>query len=355
MEIKRKNTRIVKLGQLGIGGDNPIIVQSMIKNRLENTEAVKNEIINLQECGCEVIRFAVPETDSLKYVKSLMDSKIFKVPVVADIQFDHSIAIDSIRAGIDCIRINPGNIGSEEKIIKIVQEAKKHGSAIRIGVNSGSINKIYLKNAGGNSIEAMSSSALDIVRLFESNEFFNFKISAKASSVMDTISVYRILSSKIDYPLHLGVTEAGPVFSGAIKSSVGIGVLLYMGIGDTIRVSLTERSTAEVKAAYTILSSLGLRKYGVDLISCPTCSRTGTDLKTAVKEIEELTYSVSNNIKIAVMGCIVNGPGEAKDADIGIAYGKNKAAIFIKGKVIKRVDTDRALEEFKKELNRIII
>jgi (E)-4-hydroxy-3-methylbut-2-enyl-diphosphate synthase len=355
MEIKRKNTKIVKLGKVRIGGDNPIVVQSMIKNRLESTEAVKNEIINLQECGCEVIRVAVPEHGSLKYVKSIMDSGVFKVPVVADIQFDHSIAIDSIKAGIDCIRINPGNIGSEEKIIKIVQAAKRHGSAIRIGVNSGSINKIYLKNAGGNIIEAMASSALDIVRLFESNKFFNFKISAKASSVMDTISVYRILSSKIDYPLHLGVTEAGPMFSGAIKSSVGIGVLLYMGIGDTIRVSLTERSTAEVKAAYTILSSLGLRKYGVDLISCPTCSRTVTDLKTAVKEIEELTYNVANNIKIAVMGCVVNGPGEAKDADIGIAYGKSKAAIFIKGKIIKRVDIDLALEEFKKELNRIII
>ena len=355
MEIKRKKTREINLGKIKIGGSNPITVQSMIKNRIENIAAVRNEAIALQECGCEIIRLAIPDIESVKHLKDLLSLKIFKVPVVADIQFDPDLAIESLNSGIECIRINPGNIGSEQKIINIIREAKKHDAAIRIGVNSGSLNKKFLKNSGGSTLEAIVNSTLHSVRLFENNKFYNFKISAKASSVMDTISAYRILSSKINYPLHIGVTEAGPAFTGAIKSSVGMGILLSMGIGDTIRVSLTDNSTLEVKAAYAILSSLGLRKYGVDIISCPACGRTSTDLKSAVEEIGNFTAGLSGNFKIAVMGCIVNGPGEAKDADLGIAYGKKKAAIFIKGKVVKRIEIEKALEEFKKELNNIII
>lgn len=354
MQIKRKKTRIIQVGKLKIGGGSPIIVQSMTKSKLEDLDDIRSEIKELTGSGCELIRIAIPEKISISYLKRLIDEGIFSVPVVADIQFDYRLALECMDIGIDGIRINPGNIGGRERVGEIVEKAKRKKVAVRIGINSGSIDKKILKENNGNIVNSMIESALENVRLLESLKFKNFKISAKASSVLDTINVYELVSNKVDYPLHLGVTEAGPKFRGSIKSSVGIGILLSKGIGDTIRVSLTGKSIDEVKAAYIILNSLGLRKVGVDIISCPTCGRTTDDLEQIVDEIEKLTADIKKNLKLAVMGCIVNGPGEAKDADLGIAFGKDKAAVFLKGRVIKRVDKNIAAKELKKELERLV-
>ncbi|MBC8387575.1 MAG: flavodoxin-dependent (E)-4-hydroxy-3-methylbut-2-enyl-diphosphate synthase [Actinobacteria bacterium] len=354
MQIKRKKTRIIQVGKLKIGGSSPIIVQSMTKSKLEDLDDIRSEIKELIGSGCELIRIAIPEKISISYLKRLIDEGIFSVPVVADIQFDYRLALECMDIGIDGIRINPGNIGGHERVGEIVEKAKRKKVAVRIGINSGSIDKKILKENNGNIVNSMFESALENVRLLESLKFKNFKISAKASSVLGTINVYELVSNKVDYPLHLGVTEAGPKFRGSIKSSVGIGILLSKGIGDTIRVSLTGKSIDEVKAAYIILNSLGLRKVGVDIISCPTCGRTTDDLEQIVEEIEKLTTDIKKNLKLAVMGCIVNGPGEAKDADLGIAFGKDKAAVFLKGRVIKRVDKNIAAKELKKELERLV-
>jgi len=350
--IKRKKTRVIKVGNLKIGGDNPIAVQSMVKNKLEEPDKLKDEINELVNSGCELIRVAVPEKRSVSYLKSLIKNRVCPIPIVADIQFDFKLALDCIDAGADCVRINPGNIGGADKVARVIEKARQKKIAIRIGVNSGSINKNILRKNNGNKIDSVVESVLDSVRLFEKCKFYNFKISAKASSVMDTINIYEILSKKVDYPLHLGITEAGPLFRGSIKSSVGLGILLSKGIGDTIRVSLTGGSVEEVKAAYIILNSLNLRKVGIDIISCPTCGRTTVNLEQVVNKIEVLTEGVKKNLKLAVMGCIVNGPGEAKDADLGIAFGKEKAAIFVKGKVVRRVRKDIVLEEFVKEFKK---
>ncbi len=354
MKIKRKKTRVIQVGRLKIGGDNPIAVQSMTKSSLEDPAGIRNEIKKLIESGCEIIRIAVPDSRSVKSLRKLAGEGIFSVPVVADIHFDYKLALDCMDIGIDGIRINPGNIGGITKTSAIIEKAKKKGIAVRIGINSGSIDKRILKKNKGNIVDSMIESALENVKLLESLKFNNFKISAKASSVWDTININEIISDKIDYPLHLGVTEAGPLFSGSIKSSVGIGILLSKGIGDTIRVSLTESSADEVKAGYAILSSLNLRKKGVDIISCPTCGRNTENLKKMVHTVEKLTAGVKKSLKLALMGCFVNGPEEAKDADLGIAFGRTKAAIFLKGKIIKRVDKNMAMEEFEKELEKLI-
>lgn len=355
MEIKRKKTKQIKLGRLKIGGGSPISVQSMTKSKISNTGAITGEIKDLIGCGCEVIRIAVPDGDAVLNLRKLVDHGLFTdVPVIADIHFDYRLALDCIEAGVDGIRINPGNIGGVERTAKVVEAAKKNAVTIRIGINSGSIDKKILKDNKGILRDSMVESAMENIRIMENLRFYNFKISAKASSVMDTISVYRAISEKTDYPLHLGVTEAGPMFRGSIKSSVGLGVLLAEGIGDTIRVSLTERSVEEVRAGYLILSSLGLRAMGVDIISCPTCGRTRVDLPEMVREVEAMTEGIRDNLKLAVMGCIVNGPGEAKDADLGIAFGKDRAALFLNGSVIKRVEKNRVIDEFRKELKKLL-
>lgn len=355
MDIKRKKTKMINLGKLKIGGNSPVSVQSMTKSKINNTGTIIKEIEELKESGCEVIRIAVPDHDSVKNLEGLVREGLFTdVPVVADIHFDYRLALESIKAGVDGIRINPGNIGSIERTAKVVEAAREKGVAIRIGVNSGSIDKKILKKNKGVLRDSMVESAMENIKIMENLNFYNFKISAKASSVLDTISVYRTISDKADYPLHLGVTEAGPMFRGSIKSSVGIGVLLADGIGDTIRVSLTERSIEEVRAAYLILSSLKLRSIGVDIISCPTCGRTKVDLPEIVKEVEAMVLEVKNDLKLAVMGCIVNGPREAKHADMGVAFGKEKAALFLKGSVIKRVPKDMIIDEFREELKKLI-
>jgi len=354
MKIIRKKTREIKLGGLKIGGDNPISVQSMTKSKIADTAAITGEIEELYRWGCEVIRIAIPDAGAVPELKKLIDSGIFKVPVVADIHFDHRLAIESIDAGARGIRINPGNIGGYERTAKVIEAARKKNAAIRIGINAGSIDKKVLKANKGGMQTSMVQSAMENIGLMEKLGFYNFKISAKASSVLDTVSVYRAISEKCDYPLHLGITEAGPLMRGTVKSSVGLGILLSEGIGDTIRVSLTDRSLEEVKAGHLILSSLDLRKDGVDIISCPTCGRTLDDLPAIVSDVEKMTAGIRNGLKLAVMGCIVNGPGEAKDADLGIAFGKNKAALFLKGSVLRRVEKDIILEEFKKELEKLI-
>ncbi|MEA2015344.1 MAG: flavodoxin-dependent (E)-4-hydroxy-3-methylbut-2-enyl-diphosphate synthase [Actinomycetota bacterium] len=355
MKIKRRKTRSIDVGKIKIGGNNSIVVQSMTKSKIDDIEDIKKEIKELLKHGCELIRIAVPDKKSIFYLKKLIDEKIFSgIPVVADIHFDYRLALDSMDAGVDCIRINPGNIGGHDRVVEIINKAKRKKAALRVGINSGSVDKKILRKNKGNIAEAMIESTLDYVRLLENLKFHNFKISAKASSVLDTIKVYGVISDKVDYPLHLGVTEAGPVFSGSIKSSVGMGILLHEGIGDTIRVSLSGKSVDEVDAGYIILNSLGLRKVGVDIVSCPTCGRTTGDFYKLVGEVEKLTSGIKKNLKIAIMGCIVNGPGEARDADLGIAFGSKRAAIFLKGRVIKRVDKDIAVENFEKELRKII-
>ncbi len=354
IKIKRKKTRQVKVGDIAVGGRSPITVQSMTKSKLHHRQAIIEEIRSLESCGCEIIRIAVPDRESVARLKSLISEGVFHVPLVADIQFDYRLALDCLEIGVDCIRINPGNIGKQEGLVKIIQLAAKKKAAIRIGVNAGSLKKDILKKNKGHLVDSMVDSALESVAFFEKHHFFNFKISAKASSVLDTIQVYQKISDKLDYPLHLGVTEAGPLLQGSIKSSLGLGILLSKGIGDTIRVSLTDRSQEEVRAGYLILNNLGLRKYGVDIVSCPTCGRTNTDLKSLATEVEHMTRNITIPLKIAVMGCVVNGPGEAKDSDLGIAMGKKKAAIFVKGKVIKRVETDSILDTFYQQLQTFI-
>ncbi|MGM0364973.1 MAG: flavodoxin-dependent (E)-4-hydroxy-3-methylbut-2-enyl-diphosphate synthase [Actinomycetota bacterium] len=354
MEIKRKKTRQIKVGNVAVGANSPITVQSMTKSKLDNRRAIVREIESLIGCGCEIIRVAVPDRESVARLKSLIAEGVFGIPLVADIQFDYRLALDCLDIGVDCVRVNPGNIGREEGLYKIIKKASKSNAAIRIGVNSGSIEKDILKANDGNIVDSMVESTLRGVAFFEKHNFSNFKISAKASSVLDTIDVYRKISEKVDYPLHLGVTEAGPLMQGSIKSSLGLGILLSEGIGDTIRVSLTDSSLQEVRAGYLILNNLGLRNYGVDIVSCPTCGRTNTDLKGLAKEVEKITQNIKKPLKIAVMGCVVNGPGEARDSDLGIAMGKSKAAIFLKGRVIKRVEINSILDEFNRQLQTLL-
>lgn len=354
MQIKRRKTQTIRVGKLPVGGSSPISVQSMTKSKIENQKSIKKEIKDLIGCGCELVRIAVPEEESVIYLKKLIDEGVLSIPVVGDIQFDYKLALECMDAGVDGIRINPGNIGGPERVAEIIEKAKKSNAAVRIGINSGSIDKKILKKNRGNIVDSMVESALENVRLLERLKFNNFKISAKASSVLDTVNTYEAISDKVDYPLHLGVTEAGPLMRGSIKSAVGMGILLSKGIGDTIRVSLTERSVEEVKAAYMILNSLRLRSTGVDIISCPTCGRTTDNLKKMVCEVERMTAGIKKNLKLALMGCIVNGPGEAKDADLGIAFGRKKAAVFLKGKILKRVDKNIALKIFEKQLEKLI-
>lgn len=354
MRINRKKTKEIMLGKLKIGNGSPISIQSMTKSKIIDTAVIKKEIMELVNSGCEVIRIAIPDERAVSSFKKLINSNVFEVPVVADVHFDYRLAIECIEAGADGIRINPGNIGGHERTAKVIESAKKNHAAVRIGINSGSIDKKILKKNKGDVKNSMIESAMENIRILEGLEFFNFKISAKASSVLDTIDIYRAISKKCEYPLHLGVTEAGPLMRGTVKSSVGLGVLLAEGVGDTIRVSLTDRSVREVMAGHLILSSLGLRSSGIDIISCPTCGRTMADIPGIVDEVEKMTSNVKKDLKLAVMGCIVNGPGEARDADIGIAFGKEKAALFLKGSVIKRVKKDRILKEFKEELQKLI-
>ncbi|HOQ00542.1 MAG TPA: flavodoxin-dependent (E)-4-hydroxy-3-methylbut-2-enyl-diphosphate synthase [Acetivibrio clariflavus] len=349
--IDRKKTRKVCVGGTFIGGDSPITVQSMTNTDTRDAASTINQIKMLEDAGCDIVRVAVPDIQAAEAIKEI--KKAIKIPLVADIHFDYRLAIESIKSGADKIRINPGNIGDRDRVKAVVEAAKERKIPIRIGVNSGSLEKDIMAKYGGVTPEAMVESALGHARILEDLDFHDIVISLKASSVSMTIAAYRRMTEKSDYPLHIGVTEAGTVYQGTIKSAVGLGCLLAEGIGDTIRVSLTGDPVEEVWAGNEILKALGLKKGGVELVSCPTCGRCQVDLIDIASKIEESLSKVDKDIKVAVMGCAVNGPGEAREADIGIAGGKGEVLLFKKGEIIRKIPQERAAEELLEEIYKL--
>ncbi|ONI41398.1 4-hydroxy-3-methylbut-2-en-1-yl diphosphate synthase [Candidatus Epulonipiscium fishelsonii] len=350
--IKREDTRIIKIKDLKVGGGNPILIQSMCNTKTENVEATVEQILKLEQDGCEIVRVAIPNEQSAKALDKII-SKI-NIPLVADIHFDYRLALLSVENGINKLRINPGNIGNEEKVKLVVQKAKQNNIPIRIGVNSGSIEKELLRKYGKVTAAAVVESASRHIEILERIDFRDIIVSLKASNVPLVIEAYTLFAQKYNYPLHVGITEAGTLYKGTIKSSVGLGAILSRGIGDTIRVSLSEDPVQEIDCAKYILQSLGLRKFGVEIISCPTCGRTEVDLIGLAKQVEENTKYIKKDLKIAVMGCVVNGPGEAREADIGIAGGKGEGIIFKKGIIVKKVSEKELLGVFMEELKDLL-
>lgn len=346
--IKREIKKIVEVGGLKIGGGNPIIIQSMCNTDTRDVVATVKQIKALEEAGCELVRVAVPDMEAAIAVGKIKEQ--ISIPLVADIHFDYRLALEVMKQGVDKVRINPGNIGDEEKIKAVVDMAKEKNIPLRIGVNSGSLEKELINKYGHVTPEALVESALKHVKILEKFDFHNIIISIKASGVPMSIETYSLLSKSCDYPIHVGITEAGTVYGGTVKSAVGIGAILAMGIGDTIRVSLTGDPVEEIKAAKEILKSLELRKFGIDFVSCPTCGRTEIDLIGIANEVEEKCRKINKNIKVAVMGCVVNGPGEAREADIGIAGGKGVGLIFKKGEIIKKVDENQLVDSLMEEI-----
>lgn len=351
--IQRLQTRQIKVGSLAIGGGAPVVVQSMTNTDTRDTEASLAQIRRLARAGCELVRLAVPDETAAQALKKIREGS--PIPVIADIHFDYRLALMALEAGVEGLRINPGNIGERRHVDAVVDAAKARGAIIRVGVNSGSVEKRLLERFGGPTPEAMVESALTHVRMLEERDFYDTKISIKSSSVLNTIVAYRMLAERCDYPLHLGVTEAGGLVRGAVKSSVGLGILLWEGIGDTLRVSLTADPEEEMTVAWELLRSLGLRQRGPEIISCPTCGRTEIDLISLAREVESRLAGETATVKIAVMGCVVNGPGEAKEADLGMAGGRNKGIIFRKGEVIRSVRGQEALlTAFMEELDKLL-
>ncbi len=344
----RRQTKKVKVGNLYIGGDSKITVQSMLNVPAHDIDGNIKQALSLERAGCDIIRVAVPDKQAVKTVEALKEN--VKCPVVADIHFNFKLALESIAAGVDKVRINPGNIGSDENVRLVANECKRRGVPIRIGVNSGSVEKEILAKYGGPTPLAMAESAMYHVRLLEKFDFDDIVISIKSSNVMSMIEAYEKVAQMCPYALHLGVTESGTERMGIIKSSIGIGSLLTRGIGDTIRVSLTDDPVKEVYAGFDILKSIGLDKSTPTLISCPTCGRTKIDLISLAKEVEEKLRDVKKNITVAVMGCVVNGPGEAREADIGVAGGDGEGLIFKKGEILRKVPQEKILEELMKEI-----
>ncbi len=349
--IQRKQTKKIKVGDIFLGGDSPISVQSMTNTDTRDVKSTVEQIKRLEEEGCRIVRVAVPDSQSAEAVKEI--KKAISIPLVADIHFDYRLALECMKNGVDKIRLNPGNIGGQDRVKTVADMAKERQIPIRIGVNSGSVEKSILEKYGGVTPEGMVESALSHAAMLEAADFGDIVISIKASSVPMTIAAYRLLSGKTAYPLHVGVTEAGTVYKGTIKSSVGIGCLLAEGIGDTIRVSLTGDPVEEIRAGKQILKSLGLLKEGIEVVSCPTCGRTKIDLIGIVNEIEPVLDRLNRDIKVAIMGCAVNGPGEARDADIGIAGGTNEVLLFKKGRIVKKIPQENAVEELIKEINEL--
>lgn len=352
--IKRRKTRRIYVGNIAVGSGAPVSVQSMTKTDTKNVSATVRQIISLQSAGCEIVRLAVPDIEAaqaLGKIKSQVSNTQYPIPIIADIHFDWRLAIEAMKQGVDGLRLNPGNIGAKWKVKEVVLLAKKKNIPIRIGVNAGSLEKELLKKYGHPIPEALVESAERHIRILEELDFFNIKVSLKASNVMKTVEAYRLFSEKYDYPLHIGISEAGTSFSGMIKSAVGLGILLSEGIGDTMRVSLTAEPEEEVRVAYEILKSLGIRRISPEIISCPTCGRCQIDLKPLAKKVENAVKNIKKSISIAVMGCIVNGPGEARDADFGIAGGKGIGLVFKKGEVVKKVREDKLFEELINLIN----
>ncbi|MHC1758583.1 MAG: flavodoxin-dependent (E)-4-hydroxy-3-methylbut-2-enyl-diphosphate synthase [Negativicutes bacterium] len=349
---ERKLKKTLHVGSVAVGGDRPISIQSMTTTKTSDATATIGQILRLQEAGCEIIRLAVPDMAAAQAISTIKES--VGIPVVADIHFDYRLALEVISRGIDALRLNPGNITDQEQVRTVVRAAKAKAIPIRIGVNAGSLDGVMLEKHGGHATaEALVESALCHVAILEQLDFHDIKISLKANDVPLTIQAYRLMSERVDYPLHLGVTEAGTPRVGIIKSSVGIGTLLAEGIGDTIRVSLTADPVEEVRVARDILQSLGLRRFTPTLVSCPTCGRCNIDLISLATKVEERLKTITRPMTVAVMGCVVNGPGEAREADIGIAGGKNEGILFRKGKIIAKVPEERLTEALFEEMDRL--
>ena len=346
----RDNTKVIKIGNKIIGGGNPMLIQSMTNTKTDDVEATVNQIKGLSAAGCDIIRCAVPDMNAalaLKDIKSAID-----IPLVADIHFDYRLAIAAIENGADKIRINPGNIGNEDRVRAVIEAAKAHNIPIRVGVNSGSLEKNILEKYGKVTAEGIVESALDKVEMVEKLGYDNMVISIKSSDVMMCVAAHKLIAEKTNYPLHVGITEAGTLYSGNIKSAMGLSMILSEGIGDTIRVSLTGDPINEIKTAKLILRTLGLRKDGISVVSCPTCGRTQIDLIGLANKVENMVEEYDHlNIKVAVMGCVVNGPGEAREADIGVAGGIGEGLLIKKGEVVKKVPEDKLLDTLREELD----
>ena len=352
IHMQKKITRRIYVGNVPIGGGAPVAVQSMTNTDTRDVSSTVRQIKRLSEAGCEIVRLAIIDKEAATALREIK-SKV-ETPLIADIHFDHRLALASMDAGADGLRINPGNIGSQKAVSKVVKAARENKVSIRIGVNAGSLHKEILLKYGRPSPEAMVESAMEHIRLFEALDFDQIKISLKSSNVMNTISAYELLSERVDYPLHLGVTEAGTLISGTVKSAIGIGYLLAKGIGDTFRVSLTRDPVEEVRVAYEILRALDLRYRGPEIISCPTCGRTEIDLFGLVDKVERALSGIKASPKIAIMGCVVNGPGEAKEADIGIAGARGQGILFKKGEVVRKVPESELAEVLISEVKRLV-
>lgn len=344
----REHTKTIKIGNQVIGGGHPVLIQSMTNTKTEDVAATVAQILTLEKAGCQIIRCAVPTMEAARALGEI--KKQIHIPLVADIHFDYKLAIAAMENGADKIRINPGNIGSRERIQAVVDVAKECQIPIRVGVNSGSLEKELVEKYHGVTAEGLVESALDKVKIIEDMGYDQLVISIKSSDVLMCAKAHELIAQKTDYPLHVGITEAGTLFSGNIKSAVGLGIILYQGIGDTIRVSLTGDPSEEVKSAKRILKTLGLRNGGIEVVSCPTCGRTQIDLIGLANKVEDMVQDIPLDIKVAVMGCVVNGPGEAKEADIGIAGGKGVGLLIKKGEIIKKVPEDQLLETLRDEL-----
>lgn len=348
----RRKSKVVSVGGVLIGGDNPVSIQSMTNTKTENIEATVKQILELEEAGCELVRCTIPTEEAAKAVSEI--KKRIHIPLIGDIHFDYRLAIAAIENGVDKIRINPGNIGSVERVREVVAAAKDRNVPIRVGVNSGSLEKDKIEKYGGVTAEGITESALDKIHMIEDMGYDNLVVSIKSSDVVMSIDAHKMIADKTIHPIHVGITETGTVWAGNIKSAIGIGIILNMGIGDTIRVSLTGSPVEEIYSGKLILKTLGLRKEGATVVSCPTCGRTNIDIITLASQVEELVKDVDKDIKIAVMGCVVNGPGEAREADIGVAGGRGEGLIFSKGEVLKKVPEDELLSELKKEIDRLL-
>lgn len=348
---QREQTKVVQIGGCKIGGGNPIAIQSMTNTKTEDIDATVKQILALEQAGCDIIRCAVPTMEAAKALAKIKQQ--IHIPLVADIHFDYRLAIAAMENGADKIRINPGNIGSKERVQAVVNTAKERNIPIRVGVNSGSLEKEIVEKYGQVTAEGLVESALDKVAMIEEMGYDNLVISIKSSDVLMCIKAHELIAKQTNYPLHVGVTESGSLIAGNIKSAIGLGNILYQGIGDTIRVSLTGDPVEEIRSAKLILKSLGLRKGGVTVVSCPTCGRTQIDLIGLAGKVEKMVSDLDLDIKVAVMGCVVNGPGEAKEADLGIAGGKGEGLLIKKGEVIAKVPEDQLLDALKAELDKI--